>query len=251
MKFKPILFSPPMVQAIIDERKSMTRRLAVSRSAEMTALLVNLGAGCDMQRSTEELIRVHAPYQKGDCLWVREEHYVYGEWATYLKKKTPTGKDKTRFMARPDAAHPSMFFPGSQYDGGITVRSNTYKRLGYYKRLGRFMPASYARIFLEVTDVRVERLQDITPADACDEGVEFWNVDAEAFEGGELIADYKNYTWRDDESYEDYHFPHFANPVDSFRTLFESLHGHGAWTDNSYVWPISFKRIDKPANFLS
>lgn len=110
-----------------------------------------------------------------------------------------------------------------------------------------FMPKVAARIWLQITDIKVQRLQDITPGDACDEGIEYWNIDVDAFEGGELQADFKNYTWRDDESYADYHFPTFANCIDSFRTLWQSINGEESWNKNPWVWVISFKQITKPS----
>lgn len=98
-----------------------------------------------------------------------------------------------------------------------------------------------------VEEVRVERLQDINPNDAGDEGVEYFNVDWEAFEGGELVADYTNYTWtakrENDPTYEDRHFPTFANPIDSYRSLWQSINGPESWKQNPWVWVIRFKRV--------
>jgi hypothetical protein len=111
------------------------------------------------------------------------------------------------------------------------------------------MPKSACRTFLKIKGIKVERLNDISPGDACDEGVEYWNVDWGELEGGELIADYKNYTWKDDERYPDYNFPTFANPVDSFRTLWQSINGHESYNENPWVWCLTFERIEKPENF--
>lgn len=111
------------------------------------------------------------------------------------------------------------------------------------------MPKDACRIFLKVTDIRVERLQDISPGDACDEGIEYWNIDGDALEGGELQADFKNYMWRDDEKYEDYHFPTYASCIDSFKSLWQSINGIESWEANPWVWVVSFKKIKKPGGF--
>lgn len=100
------------------------------------------------------------------------------------------------------------------------------------------MPKVAARIWDRILEIRVERLQDITPAGACDEGIEYDNIDWEAHAGGELVADFMNYTWRDDPNYKDYYFPTFASCIDSYRTLWESINGEDSWDLNPWVWVI-------------
>jgi hypothetical protein len=75
------------------------------------------------------------------------------------------------------------------------------------------------------------------------EGVEYWNVDAEAFEGGEFVADFKNYMWRDDEKYEDYFSPSYANVIESFKSLWFLINGEESWNKNPWVWVISWDNI--------
>lgn len=240
MKYIPILFSSPMVQALLDGRKTQTRRvinyIPENFSRESVQIMVS---GCHSLHGN-----VKCPYGKTrDILWVKESYYAYGYW----KKNgtTKTGKQKWKFVQ--DNAFTSIAYNDHP---PYKVEKNTYRNTGWYKRSSLFMPKEAARIFLQVKGIRVERLQNISPGDACDEGVEYWNIDAEAMEGGELQADFNNYTWTEkkeqDPNYEDRYFPTFGNPVDSFRTLWQSINGQDSWKDNPWVWVISFERIDKP-----
>lgn len=96
------------------------------------------------------------------------------------------------------------------------------------KCAGMFMCRWMSRQTLTVTDVRVRRLQDISEEDAIAEGIE-------------LRGDRMIWGWR---SYEGQGNPHhqrnFANPRDSFRTLWNSINGPDAWRENPYVAVYSF-----------
>lgn len=81
------------------------------------------------------------------------------------------------------------------------------------KVTGRFMPRWACRTVLEITNVRVERVQDISEEDAIAEGV---------------VPD-------DDDRW---------NPVQAFEHLWESIHGEGSWELNPFVWCLSFRRVD-------
>jgi hypothetical protein len=92
-----------------------------------------------------------------------------------------------------------------------------------------FMPKAACRIFLEITDVKVERLQDISEEDAINEGVELLPNNR-----------YKYYL----SEYFD-----CINAVHSFQTLWKSINGAESWEANPFVWAIEFKQITKPENF--
>lgn len=233
----PILFSTPMVQAILDGRKTMTRRVVKSG--------VPLGNWSETAKK--------CPYgQPGDILWVREEHYRFGYWVK--NGTTKRGNQKWMFKAMTEDVHFADNLPS---DINHPVRISRDKKIPgaatWYKRLARFMPKDACRIWLRMTNVRVERLLEINPNDACDEGVEYWNIDGDALEGGELQADFKNYTWtekrEDDPNYEDRHFPTFANPVDSFRTLWQSINGPESWEANPWVWVVEFEVLSKTGRY--
>jgi len=142
---KPIIFSTPMVQAILDGRKTQTRRVvkingcpitSPKESLELTKEGLIYHSFCSMSGYYKPLC------QPGDILWVRE---------TWLKADD-----------------------GYYYKADIKVPSeseNLRKTYGYKWRPSIFMPREAARIFLLVKDVRVERLQDITEEDAIAEGI--------------------------------------------------------------------------------
>lgn len=112
------------------------------------------------------------------------------------------------------------------------------------------MPKDYCRKWLEITSIGIERVQDITHEDAMAEGVDYWNVDAERFEGGEFVADFKNYNWVDDEKHPDYFFPTLNNAIDSYKSLWIKINGPGSWDANPWVWVIKFREVPMPENFL-
>lgn len=234
----PILMGTPMVQATRAGRKTKTRRTRALNLINQNPddwKLIDVFAYVGKFEREQPVFRfqndfagcfvdIPSPWGKpGDLLWVRESFAI--TYASYppLKRKVwykadnPTIPDRVSFKWKPSI----------------------------------HMPKGSCRIWLEVESVGVERLHDISPNDAGAEGVEYWNVDAEAFEGGELVADYKNYMWRDDESYEDYYSPTYANPVLSFKSLWQKINGEESWNQNPWVWVVSFKVLSttgKPSN---
>jgi hypothetical protein len=243
-------FMPEMVKAILDDRKTMTRRKIKSRHESglfavnrrvTDGQVISINSLDWDERNCEKDIT--CPYGKpGDLLYVREAHYMYGHWEPVEGVKTKGGKQKWKFVQDTKDVLFELT-PTKQFRKGRHHKDPNTP--AWHKRLARFMPKSAARIWLEVTNVRVERLREINPNDACDEGVEYWNIDGDALEGGELQADFKNYTWtekkEDDPNYEDRYFPTFANPVDSFRTLWQSINGPESWEANPWVWVVEFK----------
>ncbi|HEX5539163.1 MAG TPA: hypothetical protein VFX01_05170 [Methylophilaceae bacterium] len=170
MKQSPIIFSKPMVLAILAGHKTQTRRL------------VKL-AGKDLPHDAtgEEIAQlVESPYaHPGDRLWVKEA------WCT------PQAFDHLRPSVLP-------------MDTPIEYRADGESRNGGKWRTPLFMPRWASRITLEIAAVRMERLQEISEADARAEGM-----------GSE-------------------------NPVEAYRTLWESLHGMDAWAKNPWVWLLEF-----------
>ena len=91
------------------------------------------------------------------------------------------------------------------------------------------MPRSASRITLEITKIRVERLNEISEDDAKNEGVLYY---------GDESGDYKNYEY-DDKEGDDWGV---KTAKESFQTLWESINGKGSWEANPWVWVIEFKR---------
>ena len=200
--FKPILFSTPMVSAILPKRKKQTRREIKSKSPEMTALMINILAGVDVEKNKAELLNNYSPYQIGDVLWVREA-----------------------WNFSDDLSEPYLYRQQHEED-----------YLPEYHSMAKWKPSIHmskeaARIFLKVTDVRIEELHDITEADAIAEG-----IDRKKHTGGGIDG-WKNYLKQTGL---------YDMPRNSFRSLWQSINGNESWERNPLVWVISFEVIDQP-----
>ena len=203
-KERPILFSGPMAKAILDGRKSQTRRLVKGCVEEAGAYSTAVWEHGKMPR---------CPYgTAGERLWVREAWR--GSWDGDLSISVNYRADDTVRDFYVDALPESSVRPCS---------------LEWKWRPSIYMPRWASRILLEITGVRVERLQDISEEDCWAEGIE--EVDG-AFDS--LIPDMAR---RIGMSHED------AKPT--FACLWESINGNGSWNLNPWVWCVSFRRIGK------
>ena len=139
---KPIIFSTPMVQAILDGKKTQTRRvIKIDDAPENWKISI---AGTSIVRTEPYDVKLPR-YAAGDILWVRET------WADVFGKY--------------------------EYRADYSESENTYRVKRYGTTIAKWrpsihMPREAARIFLRVTNVRVERLLDISEADAIAEGIE-------------------------------------------------------------------------------
>lgn len=200
MRELPILFSSEMVRAILDDRKTQTRRVVKPQPILMSDYhnwkWVNkkLDAGyCHTEEYAMKIVMLEvAKYQVGDKLWVKETFWYCCDGC----KKAFYKADNPNLLNRKTTMIGGQIFK---------VVNNKWKS-------SRFMPKSMARIWLEVTDVRVERLQDISGDDIRKEGIN------------------KVKNW--------------ANPLKGFIELWDSINGKKyPWKDNPWVWAIEFKRI--------
>lgn len=211
MKEHPILFSTAMVQAILEGRKTQTRRII----KDTTPHWAN-----DAYR--EHCIRsIRCPYGKpGDRLWVREKYRKY-----HVTKPDSDEIDLDHEVF--EFAADKGIFPIPMQDGdGFQM----YNKDGSEKMIP-WRPAIHlkrvdARIFLEITNVRVERLQEISKDDAIAEGINPEVTGDDFYENYAKIG----YRWID--------------AVPSYRSLWESINGPGSWEVNPWVWVIEFKRIE-------
>jgi hypothetical protein len=227
MKEKPILFSTPMVKAILEGRKTQTRRVinpqpdddgvnGVTVEGFQTALYnaeeywINTEEG--------ESKQVKPKYEKGDILWVRETFQMYpasvilnGKAGNSPYKKIPKEK------------------PVGYY---IEYRATSDKVFCGKWRSSLFMPKYAARLFLKVTSVRLERLQDISEKDAKAEGVYpcFWFQPFGKPEGESITFDHNQPT----------HKAAFFNLWD----ILNAKCGY-SWESNPWVWVYEFMRIEK------
>ncbi|MGL4575104.1 MAG: hypothetical protein ACRCV9_09985 [Burkholderiaceae bacterium] len=249
MKEKPILFSAPMVRAILAGQKTQTRRVVnlPERSSRGRWEVMPWG-GPNGGRNSKG---VEIPFQNaightltgeiflcpyggpGDQLWVREAcraHEISDEEAE---------QDTYGIMDQFDLESPIHGLDGVVYeaDGAFLQIGNTRedadawgKLYDYRNKKGAKVPSIHmprwaSRITLEITGVRVELLQDISESDAVAEGVYF---------------DPRMQGYVSDA--EGRHF-HAADPVETYAGLWESLNGAGSWEENPFVWVIEFKRV--------
>lgn len=202
-KMKQILFSTEMVKAILQWRKRQTRRPVNGKALEW------------LNDFTPEVIPDWlinlAKYSVGDILYVREKWQLV----------QPYGPEDYYF---------------GYYDGSYSENEASEKydySTPYVWKPSIHMPKEAARIFLKVTNVRIERLHDITDSDSIAEGIDVLFIK----ELPEHVIPYKDYQNKDN---------YFQRPDYSFRSLWESIYGKNSWDQNPWVWVYEFEKIAKP-----
>ena len=227
-KERPILFSAPMVRALLDGRKTVTRRACKPQPSVSAHTTSADGSPMTSWWETGKDI-VRCPYgQPGDRLWVRETFALLGnedgvcvDWADNVIKGDEQDAARIYRASCPPGDYGLAQIPAKaewkpdteamEYDGAW--------------RPSIHMPRWASRILLEVTGVRVERLQDISGEQALAEGI-YSNPDA----NGMYTPD------------GDYHTSKQDGPVRAFAALWEKINGDNAWNANPWVWVVKFKR---------
>lgn len=225
MAIKPILFNTEMARAILDGRKTCTRRLVKFLPGENSQWTGYIKDGLMLYNGRNEPCIRKAPYQLGDILYVRETWSLRYDGEKYFYKADKnTPREEKRLI---DYNHTSW-------------------------RPSIHMPKEAARIWLKVTDVRVERLQDMTDDDAEAEGMPD-SLDYPVNKAycplckGEGIigtVDVHSLGHMDvDCPYCDSYRKRFENLWNSINQ--KSLDSYG-WDANPWVWVIEFERCEKP-----
>ncbi len=204
---RPIIFSAPMVRALLDGRKTQTRR-----KFELPA---NSGR---MKLSAMPNIR-ECKWQRGDRLWVREAWRVDAEWDDCPPREFD-GADAIHYEADSEQR---LHLWGNPFTPG-RLRSPIH------------MSRWASRLTLLVTDVRVQRLQEISDADAKAEGLATVTKDGNLWKFG--IPDRDGLPGNDDHGWhwEDWQ----VDARKAFSRLWNSIHGPGAWEANPWVAAINF-----------
>ncbi len=222
MAIKPILFNTEMVRAILDGRKTCTRRLVKFLPGENSQWTGYIKDGLMLYNGRNEPCIRKVPYQPGDIMYVRETWQYLYELDGNEQIIEGTGK---YYYAATDTI---------PFDTYVDASGVTHERVPWHPSI--HMPKEAARIWLKVTDVRVERLQEITPKGAESEGV--GNLFYDDIGYGE-----KNYGTEVD--------PEYGIAKEQFAWLWEStikksdLDRYG-WDANPWVWVIEFERCEKP-----
>lgn len=230
MAERPILMSGPMVRAVLEGRKSQTRRL-VKPQPPRDCKSVYAPFAKDPNNwqgvCADDLIGWYGrcPYGvPGDRLWVREKHYRMGKWVR--SGTTKAGRPRWRFKADGNGL---LYVAQVEDTTAPIVLPKKRTERGWHKRPSIFMPRWACRLVLEVTAVRVERLQDISEGDSKAEGCAVGDVvthkgtmgpfDAELTKGADTARE-------------------------AYRALWNSLNAKRApWASNPWVWCISFRRV--------
>ena len=208
-KEKPILFSTSMVRAILDGRKTQTRRTIKPQPKEGKHIAVTTGEKVDeekqfgvMYHRKDTLVDFHkCPYgNPGDFLWVRESFY------------------------RAFADTPNNYEVAYKADYGPDPSFST--KTGWKPSI--HMPKPVARIWLRIKKVLIEKAQSISPRDCIEEGIE---------PAGAYIANtdsyslYRNYITGGATS----------EPTESFKTLWIEINGAESWKSKPWVWVVEFE----------
>lgn len=244
MNFKPILFSTPMVQAILEGRKMQTRR-EIKPQPDFDSAWKNLSKHGSFiaktflkeSRPASEIPNISV---SGGCLGVKAEDGL-GTGVCIPNIPIKVYKDDILWVRETFEIVPIE--NASVYTNESNVRNEVrYKADGedsFEKwKPSIFMPKAACRIFLEVIDVRVERLQDISEGDAIAEGVRYWSDDNDE---DLLDAIFKDYITGD---------RNLVSSYSSFRSLWLSINGLESWDANPWVWVYDFKQVEKPDNFI-
>lgn len=217
---RPIIFSAPMVRAILAGRKTQTRRVIKPQPYEVRPPddgcgwrweFCRRGLAYAWNTEAERLASGmvgHCPYgHPGDRLWCRER------WAPFRGSGIPCEVDRATYACFPDGTQ--VMRDGRIYPWTLTDQPNWPESMRW--RPSIHMPRWASRITLEITGVRVERLQAIGP------------IDAEA-EGFPLGSDH-------------------ADPVAAFRATWDQINGKTyPWLSNPWVWRIEFRRLTPDSN---
>lgn len=238
MKEYPILFSKPMVEAILAGRKTQTRRIVKPQPHSGIRKSVFVKSGFEDGHGRE----MKFPYGEiGEVLWVRETFYALGKWVKNGSSKS--GKQKYKFIDMTlEMGRSYMYEANSEKPAFVTTKKDGLVQ--WYKRPSLFMPYVACRLKLEITGRRVEQLLSISEKDAKLEGVETCIATREKF--GVRTAGmrlYRNYE-RTDNSLQDYPCNGFDNAQASFETLWESINGEESLSENPFVWVIEFKKLE-------
>jgi hypothetical protein len=221
-KFRPILFSTPMVQAILENRKTMTRRTkglekfnqspdewrydGVSIEGDYAMELLDIGKPKEIYRE------IFPAYNLGDILWVRE---------TFRPIEQEFGNPRYEYKATENINLLDKWKPSL------------------------FMPKQACRIFLKIKSIKVERLQDISEEDIKNEGVKVLvnNIGNVLFELGEKHGPIFFTSNINTMSIHEVWLVHWA-------ALWCKINGIQSWIANPFVFVYEFERIEKPLDFI-
>ncbi len=198
-----ILFKPDMIRAIVEDRKTQTRRVIKPQPIESVAELKEhsqLKGYFIPYASDKRMVNRNAGTHKNDCGYVPE--YKVGE-VVYIKEAWAT-ENKYNYLKTGDIPRDAaLCYFTPEYD---------YDPLMGRQRSPLFLMEWMARYFIQITDVRPERLQEITLTDIYDEGID-------------VVPSYDR--------------------IDAYKRLWDSINPKYPWTGNWWIWRYEFKKVEK------
>jgi len=224
MKVTPMLMTSPNVRKILDGRKTQTRRVVV---------------GLEEGEFPQEAGGLHCPYgTTGDILALKETFYAWGYW--HDENLGKPGKPKWRWVDETSHGDPII----TESERIFTLPKIDRDKLGYHKRPSLYLPKTEWRVFLCIDEVRVERLQDISEADAEAEGI---IREGDGWQSCEVITQ---------GPHKGKPHPHSVipnkSPITSYKELWDSINGQQqpgkpdiSWAANPWVWAITFTPIPR------
>lgn len=221
MKERGMIFNGEMVRALLDGRKTQTRRIMAPQPADDIERCIfpnpeAIGWKSSLRHKHGSTTAHFCHYGKpGDRIWVRETFqgplFDYDLMDSYCKDPTPF--EKPEFCVYKADGVPAPEFYDADDELHCCWRPSIH------------MPRWASRILLEITNVRVERLNSIHDVDAMREGIQNLTTCSHA----------------------DFGIPGAVNaqhPVRAFQLLWESIYGADSWRANPWVWVIEFKRVE-------
>ncbi len=204
---KGVLFKSDMIKAIVEGKKTQTRRLGglkrININPSYWSLFdIQVGMARLKNKWHNDLTTIKSRYQVGDVVYIKEAYTFSFAWEGTKTKDIP-------FSTRRYCKDSEIDIPLSKWHSP------------------RFMPAWAARYFIQITDVKPQRLQEIAGEDCVAEGIElnhriFGDGDSEYYEAI-------------DEEF-----------IRSYSQLWDSINPKYPWSSNPWVWVYTFKKVDKP-----
>lgn len=225
---RPILFSADMVEAILDGRKTQTRRIISEKIVDAyydyddwasSVMPSSMPEGMSCSRQYEkEFFTERAKYCPEDFLYVKENFWAYGEWVIADKKYFHY------YGGEPNESN--VAFGKSKPMNQLSFSPDKYT---WHKKPSIFLHKKSSRILLKVINVRVQRLQSISEEDANCEGVKC-----------DLSLDFNQYLNYEKGIYQ------LPSAVESFKSLWSEINGRESWNANPFVWVIQFEVARSP-----
>jgi hypothetical protein len=222
MRDHPILFSASMVRALLNGSKTQTRRIMkVQPPSDEYKMMTCI----DTTGDRKNVGRHHWARLSKNMLSYEDNDQPYFS--------CPYGYNQDQLWVRETFCPDWCDKPIYKADGGSAIDAGYSKEPRWKPSI--HMPRWASRITLEITGIRVERLNDCSKADAIAEGIEGEELFINGIsEGGH----YRDYILDTDDMCE-----WFTNPIYSYQSLWESINGAGSWATNPWVWVVEFKVV--------